>query len=141
MHDLVQLLIPIGVCVVLPVMVVWLTMRTRMNYDNKRTEVMMEAIRNNPNLDPERMNELLSGFKKKETDMQSKRLQRGCMFGLGGLVCLASAIYCGFMDGWESDGFTVLGLVGGILMAIGASYLIVYGVNRREKSDSQEHCN
>ena len=39
-----DILMPLGVCVVLPVMIVWLVMRTRQNETNKKTEIMLKAI-------------------------------------------------------------------------------------------------
>ena len=39
-----QFLIPIGICVVLPVMIVWLVMRSRQHDMDKKTEVMLKAI-------------------------------------------------------------------------------------------------
>ena len=38
------ILVPIAVCVVLPVMIVWLINRTRQNETNRRTEIMLKAI-------------------------------------------------------------------------------------------------
>ncbi len=38
MENIVALFIPLGICVVLPVMVVWLSMRKSMNETNKRAE-------------------------------------------------------------------------------------------------------
>lgn len=37
-----DILIPIGVCVVLPVMIVWLINRTRQNETNRKTEIMLK---------------------------------------------------------------------------------------------------
>ena len=39
-----KLLIPLGICVVLPVMIVWLVNRTRQNETNRKTEIMLKAI-------------------------------------------------------------------------------------------------
>ena len=37
-------LFPIGLCMVLPVMIVWLVNRTRQNETNRRTGIMLKAI-------------------------------------------------------------------------------------------------
>ena len=39
-----EILIPISVCVVLPVMVVWLVNRTRQNEINRKADIMLKAI-------------------------------------------------------------------------------------------------
>ncbi len=38
------LLIPIGVCVVLPIMIVWIVFKAKTNNDNKRADVLIKAI-------------------------------------------------------------------------------------------------
>ena len=39
----VAILVPLGICVVLPVMIVWLVTRARQNETNKKTEIMLKA--------------------------------------------------------------------------------------------------
>ena len=39
-----DIFLPLGVCVVLPVMIVWLVTRARQNETNKKTEIMLKAI-------------------------------------------------------------------------------------------------
>ena len=46
-----EVLIPIGICVVLPIIIVWLNMRRKTNETNRRTEVLLAAIEKNPDLD------------------------------------------------------------------------------------------
>ena len=46
-----DLLVPLGICVVLPVMIVWLVMRTRQNETNKKTEIMLKAIESGATID------------------------------------------------------------------------------------------
>ena len=41
---MVDILIPIGICVVLPIVVVWLNTRKAQNETNKKTEIMLKAI-------------------------------------------------------------------------------------------------
>ena len=48
-----DILMPLGVCVVLPVMIVWLVMRTRQNETNKKTEIMLKAIESGATVDTE----------------------------------------------------------------------------------------
>ena len=48
-----QIIIILGVCVVLPVLVVWLVSRSRKNDIDRRTEVMLKAIEHGQEIDPE----------------------------------------------------------------------------------------
>ena len=51
-RNLFQALIPIGICVILPIIVITLALRTRRHEIDKKTEVMMKAIENGAQLDP-----------------------------------------------------------------------------------------
>lgn len=44
MNELAEILLPLGVSVVLPVLIVWLVTRARQNEINKKTEIMLKAI-------------------------------------------------------------------------------------------------
>ncbi|MBR5775197.1 MAG: hypothetical protein IKY42_02915, partial [Bacteroidaceae bacterium] len=48
-----EILKPIGICVVLPIIIVWLNMRRKTNETNRRTEVLLAAIEKNPDMDME----------------------------------------------------------------------------------------
>ena len=46
-----EILVPIAICVVLPVMIVWLINRTRQNETNRKTEIMLKAIESGATID------------------------------------------------------------------------------------------
>ena len=46
-----DILKPIGICVVLPIIIVWLNMRRKTNETNRRTEVLLAALEKNPDMD------------------------------------------------------------------------------------------
>ena len=46
-----DIIVPIGICVVLPVMLVWLVTRVRRNEIDKKTEVMLKAIESGATID------------------------------------------------------------------------------------------
>ena len=46
-----DILIVLGICVVLPVMIVWLVTRVRQNETNKKTEIMLKAIESGATID------------------------------------------------------------------------------------------
>ena len=45
-----SIIISLGICVVLPVLIVWLIMRKQTNDTNKSTEIILDALEKNPNL-------------------------------------------------------------------------------------------
>ena len=43
----------IGVCVIMPIIVVWLNNRTSQNETNKKTEILLKSIESGASIDPE----------------------------------------------------------------------------------------
>ena len=46
-HALIEILVPIGICVILPLGIFWLYYRAQTNKENKRTEIIMKALESN----------------------------------------------------------------------------------------------
>ena len=69
MEDLVDILVPLGVCVALPVLIVWLTTRSKIIADKLRAQIILEAIRNNPNVDPKELAEMFKPATKSEKEI------------------------------------------------------------------------
>ena len=59
MSDLTGLLVPIFICVVLPVAIVFIVSWVKMNGDNKRAQVILKAIESNNNIDADKLAESL----------------------------------------------------------------------------------
>lgn len=143
MYFLVQLLVPLGICVALPVLIVWLIFRASMNSDNKRAQVLIEAIKANNNVDATAIANAFSKKRKTPLEILNSRLLKGCIFGLCGLVIVIASICFFFSEGYFPGFFAFFLIPGLILLAIGSSYLIVYFVTRKQlpstdKTDNPE---
>ena len=136
MHDLVQILVPLGVCVALPVLIIWLVSRASINRDNKRTELLMEALRQKANVDTDKLAEALKKPEKTPEQLLTLRLLRGCIFSLIGVALVIFGImYSVNGEGeWGVPDETLV--LGGISLAVGISYLIVYLVSRPKKTQA-----
>lgn len=128
-----QILVPIFVCVVLPVLIVFIVFRAAMNSDNKRAEILIKAIEHNGDIDADRLAKALEKPRKSPREILNLRLLRGCIFSLIGLSLIAIGLVS-FATGTEfgADPVMVPILFGGASMAIGISYLIVYFVTRSQ---------
>lgn len=136
---MVDILVPIFVVVVLPVSIVAIVFATAMNKDNKRSQVLIKAIESNGGIDADKLAEAL---KKPDTQKKQKktareilnlRLLRGCIFSLIGIVVCIIGITLLCIES-ECSYFPVMSLllIGGALLAVGFSYLIVYFVTRKQ---------
>ena len=124
-HALVEILIPIGVAVVLPVAIVAIVFKSALASDRNRKEIILAALEKNPDIDVE---QLMKNLKKSEKLIKEKllaRLERGCLCCLMGVAFMVLYFFLGVQG---EDFITV---VGAALIAIGIAFLISYFVGRR----------
>jgi len=133
------ILVPIFICVVLPLGIVLIVFLASMNSDNKRAKILIKAIEANNGIDADKLAESLQKPKKTAREILNVRLLRGCMFSLIGLGLLIVGIvnYANAID-IVSDSVTFPMIFGGASLAVGISYLIVYFVTRKQVADSSE---
>ena len=125
MFWLVQLLVPLGVAVVLPIAIVAIVFRSALASERNRKEIVLAVLEKNPDIDVE---QLMKNLKKSEKLIKEKllaRLERGCLCCLMGVAFMVLYFFLGVQG---EDFITV---VGAALIAIGIAFLISYFVGRR----------
>lgn len=136
--DLVAILVPLGVCVVLPVMIVLIIGLVRKNEANRKAEVMLKAIEAGTPIDPELFKKPERRPKTVKDDLLD-RLSGASITSLMGIVFLAAGIYfncCPAKDLWWSPSMMIL--AGGVLLAVGIGLFIVYFTGKRVYSKELE---
>ena len=126
-----DILVPIFVCVVLPVFIVWLVTRARQHETDKKTEIMLKAIENGAQIDPQL-------FKTKQSTRSIKqelmdKFTGACVTSFMGIAFLAiglvNRINPGMIKGlWFLE--TALSS-GAIFLAIGFALFLSYLVSKR----------
>lgn len=132
MFWLVQLLVPIGVAVVLPIAIVAIVFRSALASERNRKEIVLAVLEKNPDIDVE---QLMKNLKKSEKLIKEKllaRLERGCLCCLMGVAFMVLYFFLGVQG---EDFITV---VGAALIAIGSAFLISYFVGRRMLAKEME---
>lgn len=132
MFWLVQLLVPIGVAVVLPIAIVAIVFRSALASERNRKEIVLAVLEKNPDIDVE---QLMKNLKKSEKLIKEKllaRLERGCLCCLMGVAFMVLYFFLGVQG---EDFITV---VGAALIAIGIAFLISYFVGRRMLAKEME---
>lgn len=125
-------IVPIFVCVVLPIAVVLIISLTKINGENKRAQVIIKAIEANKDVDTDKLIESLRRPRKSAREILNFRLLMGCIFSLIGVAGIAI---------WFINPHVFkqsLYLLGGICLAIGLSYLIVYFVTRNQANNDSD---
>ena len=132
MFWLVQILVPIGVAVVLPIAIVAIVFRSALASERNRKEIVLAVLEKNPDIDVE---QLMKNLKKSEKLIKEKllaRLERGCACCLMGVAFMV--LY--FFLGVQGEDFIVV--VGAALIAIGIAFLVSYFVGRRMLAKEME---
>lgn len=138
MQFLEDILIPLGVCVVLPVLVVWLVMRKKTNETNRRTEVMLAAIEKGSDVNAEKLLGLFDKMGKPtkttrtvlKEKLMKKLLTAFILMGVGLAFCTFAAI-TGYLGGSNPGEISVYTFVGIVCLLVGAAFLISYFISRR----------
>lgn len=131
-HALIEILIPIGVAVVLPVAIVAIVFKSALASDRNRKEIILAALEKNPNLDVE---DLVKRMKKSNKLIKEKllaRLERGCLCCLMGMAFMVLYFFLGV------QGEDLIVVVGAALIAIGIAFLVSYFVGRRMLAKEME---
>lgn len=130
-----DIFIPLGICVVLPVMIVWLVMRTRQNETNKKTEIMLKAIESGATIDAAFFKSHQKGYKTIKERLLG-RLTGASILSLIGVALLAIAIVFGNSyapNGWSfhDSPAPYFATIGGVLFAIGLALFAVFFVGKK----------
>lgn len=120
-----DILVPLGICAVMPVLIVWLVMRSYTRREENQKEIITAALEKNPNIDIE---QIVKSFQPKEKLIKEKLLTRL----LWGCICT----FCGLLG-------IVFKLIGGVsllsdellifiaVLAVGVAFLINYFLGKR----------
>ena len=140
-----EILISIGICVVLPVMIVWLINRTRQNETNRKTEIMLKAIESGATIDADffKAQQEQKGPRTTRTIKERllRRLTGGCVFTLMGVAfAVIGLVNRSMMTDihMSNDAFTMPCILGGIFFSIGVALLIVFFVGKKMLAKEME---
>ena len=125
-----ETIVPIGICVVLPIIIVWLIMRRKTNDTNKGTEVLLAVIEKNPDLDMEDLIRKMNPKTKTTKERLMSRLLWGLVFIAIGTSLLLSALYQDNLGGAGPEYFPIY-CGSGCLLLIGISFVAVFFISKR----------
>ena len=138
MENLVAILVPIACGCVLPIMVVWLDIRKKMNETNQRTQIVLAAIEKNPDMDIEELMKRISPKKKLLKEKLLSRLLWGSITALLGIGFLGVGVFLDYRGGMISDELTTTYFVGGVLLAVGIAFLANYHIGKKMLAKEME---
>ena len=131
-----DIILPLFMCVAMPVTIVWLVMRTKQNETNKMAEIMLKAIETGTPLDHDLFKTQTQTFRKKSIkERLLGYLTAACiLLGLGSCLIILGIIFClvnNYTYETEPSVMVLLPYFGGILFAVGAALLVVYFIRKK----------
>ena len=120
-------LLPVLICVVLPVLIVWIVGRVRQNETNRRAEIMLRALEKGVEIDP---NLLKQSDKRKKRSIKQDLLDKlsgACITSLMGLAFLALSFFgnARWFPAFSSP------LASAVLLAVGIGLFISYFAGKK----------
>ena len=122
---------------VLPIMVVWFVVRKKINETNARTQIITTALEKNPDMDVEELLKKISPKKKLLKEKLLSKLLWGCITSIIGVgligfgIFLINKISNNTQKIHMADDVETAIAFGVILLAVGAAFIINYGVGRK----------
>ena len=131
------IIIVIGTCVVLPVLIVWLTNKRKAHEMDKKSEILKTLLEKNPNMDPAEVMQKLNMSSKPNKTIKQKLLEN--VFNGGIMLLMGLAILIPQLCGLTIFGKKENGLfVGGMMLAMGVAFFIYYFVSKKQLSTEIE---
>ncbi|MBR1940809.1 MAG: hypothetical protein IJ845_05690 [Bacteroidaceae bacterium] len=132
MYGFIQMVEAVVLGGVLPVTLMWLFMRYKMNDTNKHAQVLLAAIDKNPEMDIEELIKKLTPTRKLLKEKLLNKLLWGSLFSVFGVGIIVMALAYPF---YNSDSFILFGL---IFLAIGIAFFINFAVGKKMLSKEIE---
>ena len=117
----------------LPILIVWLDNRRKINETNQRTQIVMSALEKNPNLDVEELVKKMAPMQKK-TLLKEKLLTKLLWGGIIAFLGTALIVFCivqGIIGGMPTEVLQIFSLIGAVLLGVGIAFLVNYYVGKK----------
>ena len=134
-----DLIAVLGICVVLPIIIVALVVRAKTNAANKHAEIALAAIEKNTDVD---LGEFFNKMNPPRRSIKERLLNKllcGCIFTLFGVcIYIAVTVYNIINGGFDKDMFIGLSFAAVPSLGIGLAFLINYFVGRKVLQQEME---
>ena len=138
MNGLEDILVPLGICVILPLTIVWMYIRKRMNETNQRTQIVLSVIEKNPDVDIQEYLRKLNPPKKSLKEKLMTKLLGACVLMALGLASCGYATIIGIIGGSHPRKIEFFAGIGAVLLLLGIAFLVVYLVSKKTMAQELE---
>ncbi len=126
-----EIIIPLSMCVVMPVMIVWIIFRKKTNDTNRRTEILLASIEKNPDIDMEEFIRKMNPHNLTIKEKLLRRLLYGSILSTIGICLLCTGLWMDYKGGMSTNDLMGLYLCGSIFFFVGLSIIVVFFISKR----------
>ncbi len=131
MDHLTEILVPIACGCILPIVAILSGVRKKMNETNQRTQIVLAAIENNPEMDIEEIMKKISPKPKLLKEKLLTKLLCGCLAILLGIGLIGTGAWMGYVGGSVPDDIYAVVCSGLIALGVGIAFMINYFVGKK----------
>ena len=122
----------------LPILIVWLDNRKKINETNQRTQIVLAAIEKNAETDVEDLLKKMAPQKKLLKEKLLTKLLWGGIIAFVGFSIFASNLWLDYLGGADPEMLFLLYVSGGVLFGIGIAFIINYLVGKKMLAKEME---
>ena len=131
MEHLVKILVPFACGCILPIVIIWLIVRQKINETNARTQIALAAIEKNPDMDIEDVLKKISTKGKLLKEKLLAKLLWGCLTILLGIGLIGTGAWMGYVGGSVPDEIYAVVCSGLIALGVGIAFLVNFFVGKK----------
>lgn len=136
-HDITGIIIVLGTCVILPITVVFLILRKKIESEKNRKEIILAALEKNADINIEDLVKKMNKPEKLIKEKMLSKLESGCVLSLMGLGLVGYGLWLNY-DGSNPTWLRGMYIGGACMIAIGIANLITFFTGKKSLAKEME---
>ena len=133
-----EVLVPVAICVILPISIVAIVVGKKRHEMNKRTEILLAAIEKNAELDVDEYLRKMSPNKKTIKERLITKLLWGSVFVALGFAVLVYSFWMDILGGMLTRSLQGAYMSGATLLLVGLAIILVFFISKKMLADEMK---
>lgn len=126
-----EVLVPVAICVILPISIVAIVVGKKRHEMNKRTEILLAAIEKNAELDVDEYLRKMSPNKKTIKERLITKLLWGSIISALGVAVLVYSLWMDILGGMMTRSLQGAYMSGATLLLVGLAIILVFFISKK----------
>ena len=133
-----EVLVPVAICVILPISIVAIVVGKKRHEMNKRTEILLAAIEKNAELDVDEYLRKMSPNKKTIKERLITKLLWGSVLSALGVAVLVYSFWMDILGGMMTRSLQGQYMSGATLLLVGLAIILVFFISKKMLADEMK---